>query len=73
MQAATAPAAVPAPVLHRLHEEATEVLRDPEVAPRLEVAGYAVVAGSPEDCRVFQRTGIERWRCVARTAGTTLD
>ena len=53
-QAAMAPAAIPAPVLHRLHEAVTTALRDPEVAPRLEAAGYTVVAGGP-DYRAFQR------------------
>jgi tripartite-type tricarboxylate transporter receptor subunit TctC len=72
-QAAMAPAAVPAPVLHRLHEAVTTALRDPEVAPRLEAAGYAVVAGSPEDYAAFQRAEIGRWRRVAGTAGISLD
>ncbi len=68
-----APAAVPAPVLHRLHEAVTTALRDPEVAPRLEAAGYAVVAGSPEDYGAFQHAEIGRWRRVAGTAGISLD
>jgi tripartite-type tricarboxylate transporter receptor subunit TctC len=72
-QAAMAPAAVPAPVLHRLHEAVATALRDPEIASRLEAAGYAVVAGSPEDYRAFQRAEIERWRRVAETAGISLD
>lgn len=72
-QAAMAPAGVPVPVLHRLHEAVRTPRRDPEVAPRLGAAGYTVVASGPEDCRAFQRVEIERWRRVAGTAGIALD
>ena len=36
-------------------------------------AGYAMVAGSPEEYRAFQRAEIERWRRGAETAGISLD
>ena len=53
-----APAGRPRPGAAPLARGGDEALRDPEVAPRLEAAGYAVVAGSPDDYAAFQRAEI---------------
>ncbi|SHI67394.1 Tripartite-type tricarboxylate transporter, receptor component TctC [Roseomonas rosea] len=72
-QAVMEPAGLPAPVLRRLHEEVVRALRHPEVAPRLEAAGYGVVGNTPEEYGAFQRAEIERWRRVASAARISLD
>lgn len=44
-----APAGVPAPIAKRLSDELIRALRDPEIQSRLDTAGLAVIASSPQD------------------------
>ncbi len=61
-----APAATPAPILARLHEEALAALAHPEVAGRIRAMSMAVEGNSPADFRARIGAEISLWAEVAR-------
>jgi len=69
-----APAGVPAPVIRRLSEEVQAVLREPEVAARLESSfGSAFVGTSPEGFAQFIAADIARWQDVVRVGNLRVE
>jgi tripartite-type tricarboxylate transporter receptor subunit TctC len=64
-----APAGTPKPIADRLNAEIVKALRGDDVRTKLETAGLAVVASSPEALGEAQRTGYERWAKVVKSAG----
>ena len=63
-QALGGPPGMPAPLVARVHAEATKALRSPAVAARLDDLGFEVVASQPADFAAFQAQEIARWRRV---------
>ncbi|TFZ02689.1 tripartite tricarboxylate transporter substrate binding protein [Ramlibacter henchirensis] len=63
-----APAATPKPVLARLLQASTQVLRDPELLNKLRVAGYEVEPTIGDDFGAEIRADQERWARVIRDA-----
>jgi tripartite-type tricarboxylate transporter receptor subunit TctC len=63
----------PEPILARMHEALTRVLREPEVQSRIEGQGCDIVAGSPQQCRQFLMGEIEKWGRVIRDHSITAD
>ena len=53
-----APAATPAPIVARLHDEIVKMLKTDAVKERLAAIGLAVVAGTPTDLAETVRNGI---------------
>lgn len=66
-------AGTPQPILARMHEALTRVLREPEVQARIEGQGCDVVAGSPQECGRFLAAEIEKWGRVIQDNGITAD
>jgi tripartite-type tricarboxylate transporter receptor subunit TctC len=63
----------PEPILARMHEALTRVLREPEVQARIEGQGCDIVAGSPQQCGQFLANEIEKWGGVIREHSITAD
>ncbi len=63
-----APAATPKPVVARLQQAAAQVLRDPDLAARLQRAGYDLDAAIGDDFGAEIKADVERWSRVIRDA-----
>jgi len=50
-----------------------KLLREPEVAKRLEELGIEVVGNSPEEFAAFIKSEIERWTRVAKAANVKME
>jgi tripartite-type tricarboxylate transporter receptor subunit TctC len=66
-------AGTPEPIMARMHQAVTRVLRDPAVQPRIEDLGCDIVAGTPAECGRFFAAEIEKWGRVVREHGITVD
>ncbi|RVT95929.1 tripartite tricarboxylate transporter substrate binding protein [Rhodovarius crocodyli] len=68
-----APAAVPAPIIARLHQAAVAALATPNVRERFAALGITPVGSSPAEFRAFIAAETTRWGGVARAANIRLD
>ena len=68
-QAMMVPVGVPAPIVSRLHGDITAALRQPQVVQRMAEIGFTVSASSPQDCRAFQLSEIDRWKALIERQG----
>ena len=66
-------AGTPQPILARMQEALAQALADPGVRAKIEEQGADVVAGSPEECRHFLSSEIERWGKVIRDNHITAE
>jgi len=71
--AAVAPAGTPSPVVARLYEGLSEVLRSPEVKRRYRELGAAVVGGTPAETAAFVASERARWGALVRRANVTVE
>lgn len=67
--AAFAPARTPKPIVHRLNEEITKILRDKEFADTMTAAGIDAAPSTPEQLREFVLLETRKWGDLARAAG----
>ena len=72
-QAIVGPAAMPAPIVKRLHEALLRTMEAPDVRERLIGAGLEPVAGAPEDLARYIRAEIGKWSKVAKEVGARAD
>jgi tripartite-type tricarboxylate transporter receptor subunit TctC len=63
----------PPDVVARLNAEIVKILREPEVAERLDKLGVDVAASSPAAFAAFQKADIAKWTKVIASAGLKLD
>jgi tripartite-type tricarboxylate transporter receptor subunit TctC len=68
-----APAAVPAPIIARLHQAAVAALATPNVRERFTALGITPVGSSPTEFAAFITAETTRWGGVARAANIRLD
>jgi tripartite-type tricarboxylate transporter receptor subunit TctC len=68
-----APAGTPREMIVRLNQEINAILKDPQVRPRIEAAGWDVAGGSPEAFEGFMQAERRRWQPVIRRSGAKLD
>lgn len=66
-------AGTPEPIMRRMHEALTWALNDPDVKAKIEEQGCDVQASSPEVCRRFLASEIEKWGRVIRDNNITAD
>ncbi|WP_338664688.1 tripartite tricarboxylate transporter substrate binding protein [Pararoseomonas sp. SCSIO 73927] len=71
--AAVAPAGTPAPIVARLYEGLSQVLRSPEVQRRYRELGAAVVGGTPAETAAFVAAERTRWGALVRRANVTVE
>ena len=63
------PAALPAPVLARLHEEIVKSLKERDVSSKIDELAMSVIANTPEEFSAMIRAGIEQYGRLIRAAG----
>lgn len=68
-----APAAVPKPVIARLHSEAVKALRAPDVVEKLSGQGAEPVASTPEEFTAFIRSETDKWAKLVKAANMRAD
>ena len=68
-----APAKTPRPVVAKLHEETTKILRRQDVRERLNGLAMDIVATGPEEYRAFIKTQIELWTPLVKSSGARSD
>jgi tripartite-type tricarboxylate transporter receptor subunit TctC len=68
-----APAAVPKPILAKLHDDLVKVLAMPDTQQRLSEQGIDVTPSSPEDFAEFVKTEVAKWAKVVKEAGISAD
>lgn len=59
-------AGTPQPIVDRMHAALRQVLHEPDVKSRIEEQGCDIIASSPDECRTFVASEIERWGTVIR-------
>jgi len=64
-----APARVPVRIVERLQAEASNAVRNPEVARRLQAEGTTVVGNSPREFAAEVKAEFENWRSLVKKAG----
>lgn len=68
-----APAATPRPVVQRLNEAFSTVLKQPDVAARLTELGAAFQPNTPDQYAAFLKADLEKWARVIRASGAKFD
>jgi tripartite-type tricarboxylate transporter receptor subunit TctC len=63
----------PPEIVKRLHAEIVKILREPDVAERLDKLGVNVAANTPEAFAAFQKADIAKWTKVIASAGLKLE
>ena len=71
--AVLAPAKTPPEILKRMNEELNKVLKQPDLAKRLDAQGIDVVGGSSESARVFIEKQMDIWGKVVRDNNIKAD
>ena len=71
--AVLAPAKTPPEILKRMNEELNKILRQPDVAKRLDAQGSDVVAGSSDSARVFIERQMDIWGKVVKDNNIKAD
>jgi tripartite-type tricarboxylate transporter receptor subunit TctC len=63
------PAGLPAPITTRLNAETIKALNAPDIMPKLNQNGMAVIGGTPADFKMLIEDGIARYGAIIRAAG----
>lgn len=63
------PAGTPRPIIDRLHQELTRVLRAPDMKERLNSLGLDAVGSTPEEFAAYIKSETEKWAKVIKTMG----
>jgi tripartite-type tricarboxylate transporter receptor subunit TctC len=61
-----AAAGTPRPIINRLNAEINRIIREPDIAARLDQQGITPVGGTPEEFGALITSEIRRWTAVAR-------
>lgn len=68
-QAIYAPVGVPKPVIHKLYTEIAAILKNPDTVSRLEKMGVTPSGMTPEAFAAFQKSEVEKWGQLIKSAG----
>ena len=68
-QAIWVPAGVPKPIVNRLYTEVAAILKEPETLARLEKMGVTPSGMTPEAFAAFQKSEVEKWGQLIKSAG----
>jgi tripartite-type tricarboxylate transporter receptor subunit TctC len=63
------PAGLPPPITARLNAETIKALNAPDILPKLNDNGMAVIAGTPDDFKALIEDGISRYGAIIKAAG----
>jgi tripartite-type tricarboxylate transporter receptor subunit TctC len=64
--AVLAPARTPAPIIKRMNEAINKVMKNPEVAKRLDTQGIDVLGGTPQAGQAFIERQMDIWAKVVK-------
>jgi tripartite-type tricarboxylate transporter receptor subunit TctC len=67
------PAALPAPILNRLHTEIVRIVQQQEFRDRVSAEGSEVVTSTLEKFREFLKADVAKWAKVLKESGAKLD
>ncbi len=70
---ATATSYAQYPIIQRLNSEINAILRDPAVKSALNVQGFDLIGGTPENFEKLIRSESEKWAPVIRKTGVRID
>jgi tripartite-type tricarboxylate transporter receptor subunit TctC len=68
-----APAGTPKPIINRLHGEIVKILRQPDVAQKLNGLGFEIVGSRPDQLSAYIRSEIKKWAKVVKASGAKAD
>jgi tripartite-type tricarboxylate transporter receptor subunit TctC len=68
-----AAAGTPRPIIDRLNSEINHIIREPDIAAKLDAQGITPVGGTPEEFGAYVSAEIKRWTMVARANKITLE
>lgn len=68
-----AAAGTPRPIVDRLNMEINRIIREPDIAPKLEQQGFTLIGGTPEEFGALIASEIRRWTAVARANKISLE
>jgi len=72
-QAIWVPAGVPKPIVNRLYTEVAAILKEPDTLARLEKMGVTPSGMTPEAFAAFQKSEVEKWGQLIKSAGIKPD
>ena len=72
-QAIAAPKGIPADVKKRLFDAIVASIKDPAVAPKLQVLGFELVLNTPEQFGAFQAQEFARWQKLISSRNIKAD
>jgi len=67
------PAAMPRPVVTRLHDEFVRILNRPDIRDRIVLDGSEPAGTTPEDFRQFMLADLAKWAKLVKESGAKLD
>ena len=67
------PAGTPAPVIARLNAEINAILKDPEVAKKMNAFGFDLIGGTPDDLGRLMKAEAAKWAPIIKSAGVKVD
>ena len=71
--AVLAPAKTPPDILKRMNDALNTVLKNPDIAKKLDLQGIDVIGGSPEVAKVFIEKQMAIWAKVVKDNGIKAD
>jgi tripartite-type tricarboxylate transporter receptor subunit TctC len=66
-------AGTPRPIIDRLNTEINRIIREPDIAAKLDAQGITSVGGTPEEFGAYVSAEIKRWTSVARANKISLE
>ncbi len=72
-QAIWVPAGVPKPIVQKLYAELAAILKDPDTVSRLEKMGVTPSGITPEAFAAYQKSEVEKWGQLIKSAGVRAD
>ena len=66
-------AGTPRPIIDRLNNEINRIIREPDIAAKLDAQGITPTGGTPEDFGAYVSAEIKRWTAVARANKISLE
>lgn len=67
------PAGTPAPIIAKLHDEVTQILRQPDIRAKLSDLGAEPVGGTPQKFAELIRSETAKWAKVVNISGAKID
>jgi tripartite-type tricarboxylate transporter receptor subunit TctC len=68
-----APAGTPQPIITRLNQQITTIMRLPEIKQQLYLQGYEAVSSTPQELATMLETDLAKWGKVVKTIGLQIN